>query len=124
MKVNTLYSGESTRELSDVIFEVASAANNELRAARALQTPSIAVTDTTATGQSTNATTANGRGANDVIPSGAWPALLPAVQCARFLDRLQHHRFDIFHPAIITGSSWEPLAMRLDLLRHKWSRKY
>jgi len=109
--------GESSPSLCDIVYDVACEARAHIIHARQLMKD---------------------------VPPEARVALMPAVLCDLFLDRLERHNFDLFDPALgllptapasspqpekdatienvsLSGSSigWTPLKLRWLLIKHK-----
>jgi len=96
-KISDITRGQSSEQLTDAVFQLASTANAHVEQCRAFA---------------------------EHIPKEAQPALLPAVFAHRYLQRLQEANFQIFSPAMTNTPRMEPLALRYDLWQHNRKGKY
>jgi len=96
----SLYRGEGSQELSDVVFEVASTAKAHLHQGRAFL---------------------------GKLPNEAYPVLLPTVHPDMYLDALEKCHFNVFDPSLAPGSRSEALKqirLQINIGWHAWKRTF
>ena len=86
--------GENSKELSEVIFQIASRAKVHLNSAR---------------------------GMAEELPKESLPALLPALALDQYLEQLRKADFDIFDPSLAKSGH---VGLQLQLMKHSWMNTF
>eukprot|EP00735_Rhodelphis_limneticus_P012530 TRINITY_DN5816_c0_g1::TRINITY_DN5816_c0_g1_i1::g.24350::m.24350 TRINITY_DN5816_c0_g1::TRINITY_DN5816_c0_g1_i1::g.24350 ORF type:complete len:301 (+),score=25.69,sp/A7YVD7/NDUF6_BOVIN/40.86/6e-71,SQS_PSY/PF00494.14/6.4e-53 TRINITY_DN5816_c0_g1_i1:92-994(+) len=94
VSTESMFRGESSAQLREAVFEVASLANNHLTMSREI---------------------------NKDIPNHVKPIFLPAESCSIYLEELRKRDFEIFDPTL-RQNSYLPLQMKM--LWNKWNKRY
>lgn len=89
LNISEMMKGQPSDELAEIAFSVASTAKRHLNTAR-------------------NQTD---------LPESANPALLPALVCDQYLDRLRKVHFNLFDPRLAKSG---PLMLQFQMMKHSW----